>query len=304
LNRSIQALCTAVIALTAASGNAHAQVAPASRMTRTTFTLDSTRSRAFLAFRPATYPAQADDRSLVVMLHGCNQSADDFARDTRMNAQASTMGFLVIYPEQAASAQPQRCWNWYLPNQSTRGNGEVALLAALIDSVAFADGVSEQHISIVGMAAGASMAADLGVAYSERYAALALHSGIPAHLVTDAMGVLAASRYGTADADALGKSTLSTMGPRAHALAVIALHGAADSVVAPKNLETTARQWRIVSARASSAGALVEDHLLPGVGHAWSGGLADGTFTAPDGPDATKMIVEFLHRAGAITTLR
>ena len=278
--------------------------APASsQMARKVFVAGNA-SRDFLIFRPATYPARGADRSIVVMLHGCGQSGEDFARGTRMNAEATEGRFLVIYPEQVAAAQPQRCWNWYVPAQSTRGHGEVALLAALIDSVAFAEGVSEQHVSIVGMDAGASMAAALTVAYGERYGGLALHSGIPALAANDLMGVLAAKRVGNADGDALGRAALAAMGSRAHALPVIALHGAADTVVSPRNLAAIVRQWRIVNTRAAGAGALVEEHLIPGVGHGWSGGSADEMLTAPDGPDATSMIVEFLRRVGAITPLR
>jgi poly(hydroxyalkanoate) depolymerase family esterase len=268
-------------------------------MTRKTFFLGKG-SRDFLVFIPASLPRKAEDRSLVVMLHGCTQSADDFARGTRMNAQADKLGFIVLYPEQVATAQPQRCWNWYLPYESTRDHGEAALLAAMIDSVAFTQGVSPEHVSIVGMSAGAAMAANLAVAYPERYAALALHSGVPALLATDQIGALAAMRSGNGDGDALGNAAFLAMGYRARRIPVIVFHGADDKVVSPKNFALTMRQWTVINTKVPGGNAPVEGHLLPGVGHAWSGGSADGTYTAPDGPDATGLIVEFLRRVRAI----
>jgi poly(hydroxyalkanoate) depolymerase family esterase len=259
-------------------------------------------SRAFVVYRPARDPARgtAHDGALVVMLHGCVQTADDMARGTRMNAAADSAGFIVLYLEQPASAHPQKCWNWYLPEHSTRGRGEVAVLAAMIDSVALAEGIGPARISLVGMSAGAAMAANLAVAYPERYAALALHSGIPALGAKDVMGALSVMRLGAGDDDSLGVIALAAMGEHARAIPVIVLHGDADKVVSSKNLRATVREWTYVNAHAAGATAPVEEHLLPGVGHAWSGGSADGTYTAPSGPDATGMIVAFFRRLGSL----
>lgn len=262
-------------------------------MTRTTFT-NAQGSRELVVFTPSSLPSKPEARAMVVMLHGCAQTADDLARGTRMNAVAERERFIVVYPEQPASANPQKCWNWFLPDNVVRDKGETALLAGLIDSVARAHGVG--RVSVVGMSAGAAMAENLAVAYPERYAALALHSGIPAFAATDVMGALTAMRQGATDGDALGAAALAAMGSRARPIPVIALHGSDDKIVSPNNLEATVRQWRVVNA----GGASVEKVVLDGVGHAWSGGSAEGTFTAPTGPDATEMIVAFLKRVKAI----
>jgi poly(hydroxyalkanoate) depolymerase family esterase len=250
-------------------------------------------TREFVLFTPTSLPNERAERAMVVMLHGCGQTADDMARGTRMNAAAERGRFMVLYPEQPASANPQKCWNWFLPDNVLRDKGEAALLAAMIDSVARANGV--RRVSLVGMSAGAAMAANLAVAFPERYAAIALHSGIPSFAAKDVMGAINAMRQGVPDGDALGATALSAMGSRARAIPVIALHGSDDKIVSPANLEATVRQWTVVNA----GGAVVERVLLEGVGHAWSGGSAEGTFTAPDGPDATAMIVTFLRRAKA-----
>jgi len=266
---------------------AHAQA------TRATFA-NAQGSREFVLFTPSSLPSKPEERALVVMLHGCAQTADDMARGTRMNAAAERARFIVLYPEQPASANPQRCWNWFLPDNVTRDKGETALLAALIDSVARAHGV--RRVSLVGMSAGAAMAANLAVAYPERFVALALHSGIPAFAAKDVMGAITAMRQGASDGDALGAAALAAMGAHARPIPVIALQGSDDKIVSPSNLDAMVRQWTVVNAGRAS----VEKVMLDGVGHAWSGGSAEGTFTAPTGPDATGMIVAFFTRVKAI----
>ena len=290
-----------LVSMTGALGcaSAHITTARMPETTRLTYA-GAGGSREFVVFRPASLPAKREERALVVMLHGCTQTADDMAKGTRMNAAAEAEGFLVVYPEQTAAEHPQKCWNWYTAAQFTRDHGEAALLAGLIDSVARAEGVSARRVSLVGMSAGAAMAANLAVAYPERYAALAMHSGIPALAASDVMAALAVMKAGAQDGDALGAAALAAMGARARPVPVIVIHGADDRVVSPNNAAAIARQWRVVNARAPGGGAPVEQHVLPGVGHAWSGGSADGTYTAPSGPDATGLIVEFLRRTGAL----
>jgi poly(hydroxyalkanoate) depolymerase family esterase len=259
-------------------------------------------TRDFVLYRPASFPEKHENRALVVMLHGCTQTADDFAKGTRMNAAADAGGFLVVYPEQTAAAHPQKCWNWYSPQQFTRDHGEAALLAGLIDSIAHTEGVSAQRVALVGMSAGAAMAANLAVAYPERYSALAMHSGIPALAASDVAAALAAMRQGAADGDALGMRAIAAMGSHVRPIPVIVLHGADDKVVSPSNVTATVRQWTVVNSRVAGASAPVEQHVFPGVGHAWSGGSADGTYTAPSGPDATGLIVAFLRKVGVVAT--
>ena len=282
--------------LAGALGCAHLHGSPVQdSSTRAVYT-SADGSRAFVLFTPASLPRRGASRALVVMLHGCTQSADDLARGTRMNAAAVESGFLVLYPEQTVAAHPLKCWNWYTPSQYARNSGEAALLAGLIDSIARAEGVDARRVALVGMSAGAAMAANLVTAYPERYAALAMHSGLPALSAVDAASALSAMSNGRPDGDSLGVQALAAMGARARAIPVIALHGADDKVVVPANLEAVRRQWSMVNRGVQP----MEEHLFAGVGHAWSGGSATGSYTAPAGPDATGLIVAFLSRAGVL----
>lgn len=253
-------------------------------------------------YRPRSQPTtDAAKRALVVMLHGCGQDAADFARGTRMNAAADSLGFVVLYPEQTTAGHPLKCWNWYTPSHYERGKGEGAWLVGVIDSVARMEGIAPSRISLVGVSAGAAMAANLVVAYPERFGGLAMHSGIAALAATDVTSGMAAMRGGPADKDSLGARALRAMGERAKPIPVLILQGQIDFVVVPVNAVAAAEQWMAVNARFKApAHAHVTLEMLPRVGHAWSGGSKDGTYTDPTGPNATARIVEFLRTAGVL----
>ena len=88
--------------------------------------------RAYSLYLP---PAARRSRlPLVVMLHGCGQTAAEFAQGTRMNQLAGEHDFVVLYPEQSAAAHRHRCWHWYDP-ATQGGTGDTALIAAMIETV-------------------------------------------------------------------------------------------------------------------------------------------------------------------------
>ena len=93
------------------------------------------------------------------------------------------------------------------------------------------------------------------------------------------------------------------MGTRARGIPVVLIQGADDKVVSPRNLTALTGQWKTISDASSGGGALVEGHLVADVGHAWSGGPAGASYTAPSGPDATALIVEFFRRVGTLSPL-
>jgi poly(hydroxyalkanoate) depolymerase family esterase len=129
---------------------------------------------------------------LVVMLHGCTQHPDDFAIGTGMNAAAREQGFYVLYPAQAQKANPSRCWNWFKHNHQARGRGEPALLAGMTRAVIDRHGIDPQRVYVAGLSAGGAMAAILGVAYPDLFAAVGVHSGLPAGAARDLPSALAA----------------------------------------------------------------------------------------------------------------
>lgn len=269
-------------------------------------------ARRYKLFVPST-AAPAEGRPLLVMLHGCTQDADDIARGTRLNERAGARGWLVLYPEQPASANAQKCWNWYDESHQAREAGEPALLAALVADVARRYRADPRRVFVAGISAGGAMAVNLAVAYPERFAAAAAHSAVPYRATTGVMGALATMGEGS--------SSVPTLPPLRIPLFVV--HGDRDAVVNARNGAQLVAQWRAALELAQGA-ALVsreEDGRSPDrrefhrvvyetpsgqrllewwavrdLGHAWSGGSAAGTFTDERGPDATAAMVEFFAR--------
>jgi poly(hydroxyalkanoate) depolymerase family esterase len=240
---------------------------------------------------------------LLVMLHGCTQTPEDFAIGTGMNALAQAHGLLVAWPEQPTSANASRCWNWFNGGDQARGSGEPALLAGLTRAILAEGRTDPARVYVAGLSAGGAAAAILGAAYPDLYAAVAVHSGLACGSARDLPSALTAMRQG--GAGHRGQAPVPT----------IVLHGDGDRTVHPANAghvlsqagagsELTARTERGSSdggvawtrtVHTDVAGReLLEDWRLHGIGHAWSGGSADGSHTAPTGPDASAVIVRFL----------
>ena len=109
---------------------------------------------------------------LVVMLHGCRQTALSFAQGSRMNQWADAAGFMVLYPQQSMARQVQRCWRWFQPD-ALHGGGEADLIAALVRSEVGRHGLDPTRVYIAGLSAGAG-AAPHGRSWWRRLAAFQL----------------------------------------------------------------------------------------------------------------------------------
>jgi poly(hydroxyalkanoate) depolymerase family esterase len=249
-------------------------------------------------------PPSAEDRPLplVVMLHGCTQSPDDFAAGTAMNAAALALGFFVLYPAQSSQANPQRCWNWFKHNHQERGRGEPALIAGMTRDVMAHYAIDPDRVYVAGLSAGGAMAAILGDTYPDLYAAVGVHSGLAAHAASDLSSALAAMNGGGADVH--GAATR---------MPTIVFHGDADTTVHPANGEQViaasvgtegqveskriqggaGRDYTRRVHRAADGQVLAEHWLVHGAPHAWSGGSAEGSYTDGRGPDASAQMLRF-----------
>ena len=249
---------------------------------------------------------------LVVMLHGCTQSPDDFAAGTRMNALAEELGFLVAYPEQSRSANAQRCWNWFSDADQQRGRGEPALIAGIVFTVIAGHRVDPARVFVAGLSAGGAAAAIMGATYPELFSAVGVHSGLACGAASDMGSAFAAMRT--------GGSPERTAGGPDEPVRTIVFHGDRDTTVAAINGEQVIAQAKAGGRSATMADAgmsaggrrytrtvhtgadgetIAEHWVLHGAGHAWSGGSPDGSYTDPSGPDASREMLRFFGIAQA-----
>jgi poly(hydroxyalkanoate) depolymerase family esterase len=252
-----------------------------------------------------------DPRPLIVMLHGCTQSADDFAAGTRMNFAAEARGCFVVYPEQPQAANASKCWNWFRPGDQIRGQGEPALIAGITRQVMREHNIDPRRVYVAGLSAGGAAAAVMGEAYPDLYAAVGVHSGIACGAARDIPSAFTAMR---------GQPSRNNASRAGHRLIpTIVFHGDQDPTVHPSNgasviaratagnplSGTTVRKQTSSghnyshSVRRDAQGrAMLELWELHGAGHAWSGGSAAGSYTNPNGPNATEEMLRFFleHR--------
>lgn len=262
--------------------------------------------RSFKLYVPAIAGTANSRLPLLVMLHGCRQTPDNFASGTGMNALAEEFGFLVVYPAQERRSQIYRCWNWYMQSDQARGSGEPALIASLVSDIIAKQGVDPEKVYVAGLSAGASAALIVADAYPDIFAAVGTHSGLPVGAAHDGVSALIAMKYGASGL------------PHSHPIPTIGFHGSSDKVVNPRNgrlivahaldpyprLGKTVKRGRTTGGRKyvrtsyglETGGSLIEQWVVVGAAHAWSGGNAADRYTDPDGPDASREMVRFFLR--------
>ncbi|WP_281966827.1 extracellular catalytic domain type 1 short-chain-length polyhydroxyalkanoate depolymerase [Roseovarius nanhaiticus] len=260
-------------------------------------------ARAYRTYIPAS--AQKGAAGLVIMLHGCTQTPEDFAIGTGMNTHAERHRRIIIYPEQSRGANAQTCWNWFSRGDQGRGRGEPEIIAGLTSRVMKQHGIEPAQTFVAGLSAGAAMAVILGYAYPDIFGAVGAHSGLPLGAAQDVPSAFSAMAGQAAN---LARAP----GPAAR---TIILHGDADQTVHPLNGAAIARMAETSaqgtttqfdrpgeaagrryhrSLTINEAGQSVSEHwTIQGLGHAWSGGQPGGSYTDPAGPDASAEMIRF-----------
>jgi poly(hydroxyalkanoate) depolymerase family esterase len=264
---------------------------------------NATGSRTYKLFIPSRSAGRR--LPLVVMLHGCTQSSDDFAAGTRMNFLAEEHDCFVVYPEQPSGANQSKCWNWFRAGDQRRGGGEPSLIAGITRQVMSDHAIDPRRVYVAGLSAGGAAAAIMGATYPDLYASVGIHSGLACGAARDLPSAFIAMRQGgVSNVIVDGKSSVPT----------IVFHGDRDTTVNPKNgdriIEQSAHAMSLTTKVLRGAvpdghtytrtvltdddGRAISEHWnVHGAGHAWSGGNPAGSFTDPRGPDATREMLRF-----------
>ena len=277
--------------------------------------------RAYRMYVPPHVP-DSDPLPLVVMIHGCKETAEEFERGTRMNDIADRDGFAVLYPDQATFANIRRCWNWFEPNTAA-GNGECAIILEMIVEASKHAELDRGRVYVAGMSSGGALAGLLAYHHPDVFAAVAVHSGLPPMMPPSAAAAISAMEKGVrVDPEALAESYWNT-----HEVSpppLIILHGNEDKRVTERNATGLLRVWEKLFETAPLAGQLAREERefaatesaraysqidmqrdgrivirslrIHGLEHAWSGGDPELPFNDANGPNASVAIWKFFER--------
>lgn len=266
---------------------------------------------------------------LVVLCHGCRETPEDIAALTRITERADREGWLVLLPRQLEGANAFGCWNWFDPNTS-RGNGEAAIVAAQIVAVRRQYRARRERVWVVGLSAGAALAAVLGLRHPRLVRGVLAHSGLACGAASTPATALTVMRHGPDnDVARIADDARAAEGDTAEPVALLVIQGDGDDVVAPINGVGLVDQFLRFNAHAAGRGgyraaaalppsdamaheaasaqrhgARIDDWIaggrvivrhvtVEGLGHAWSGGDADHAFADPLGPDALELLARF-----------
>jgi len=289
---------------------------------------DSVGDNPYFVYTPETYRVEAPV-PLFVMLHGCTQTALDFATGTSMNQLAEKQGFIVMYPQQTTKYNQGLCWNWFLPSNQQRGSGEPASIVGMIQSLQLNTAnwtIDPNRIYVTGISAGAAMSVILGATYPDVFAAIGVHSGLEYQAATNLVQAAKVMHRGGPDPLRQGSVAYTAMSNHSRVVPTIVFHGTADTIVAPLNGDQVVQQWIQTDYLASDKTYAVDYHhpssiatgqvpggysyltavwnapsgeavqaywKIDGMGHAWSGGNPASSYTDPRGPDATVAMYDF-----------
>ena len=302
--RADRAALALLLLAVAVGGTADAQKRAAPAGTFGRGTLEGRAYRVWLPSRPAP------ERPLIVALHGCWQTPEDFALGTRLNEAAEARGLVVVYPAQTRSANPYRCWNWFDPTEQTASGYEAAQILAIARRVQAERALREPRVVVIGFSAGGWMAVNLACAAPEMVAGVGSVAGGPYRCARTPEAAIQCMRGTVRDGAAAAAACLAAANQAPHPR-VSLWQGAADTVVNPANL--TRLEEMFARVLGVSAGLTSTDHsaihslyrdqrgervletwLVHGLGHAWGGGDPRGTHVWSLGAPMTDLMLDFL----------
>ena len=212
------------------------------------------------AYAPGHLPPKAP---LVIALHGCTQTADEYDHGTGWSSLADSLGFAVVYPQQQPANNPKNCFSWFLPGDIARGTGEALSIREMVEHAVATFAVDRRKVFVTGLSAGGAMASVMLATYPEVFAGGAVIAGLPygcANNVQQAFEAMFTERSHAPRA--LGDSVRSASKHRGPWPKISVWHGTSDPIVKPSNGEHIVRQWTNIHGLSESASheGVVEGH--------------------------------------------
>lgn len=258
--------------------------------------------------------ALADNASLVVVLHGCTQTAAAYDFGSGWSDLADELGFALLFPQQQRSNNPNLCFNWFKPGDARRGAGEARSIRQMIEAIVTGYGLDRRRVFITGLSAGGAMAAAMLASYPEVFAGGAIIGGLPygaAKTIPEAFDRMRGQ--GLPTERELMRSMKIASGHEGPWPTLSLWHGSADETVHPANAAAILGQWRSLHGleaaptRTEKIGGttrrvwcsndgreVIEEFSIPGMGH--------GTPLDTSGPDGLGMRGAYMLDVGISST--
>jgi poly(hydroxyalkanoate) depolymerase family esterase len=290
-------------------------------------------TRNFKVYVPNNF-AKKEKHPVVVMLHGCTEDAESFAKGTRIEKWADKYQFIALFPEQSSSYNPYKCWNWVVPTNNSRA-GEATAIIDMLNLVIKNYHGDNNRVFAAGMSAGAAMTNILGNCFPERFKALASHDGAQfysSYIGLDYKDIINNGAAVPAAAAADNASSCSDFIPgKPKKMPIIIFHGSTSKLMSPihafqieeemkdfndmldnglrddsyflrseKQVVPDSKTYGYTLYKTIDANneVLIERYMINTIDHAWSGGVAGIPYNDPKGPDASALIFKFFSRFG------
>lgn len=285
-------------------------------------------SRTYYVYEPSWYDG-GEDVPMFVCLHGCTQDGQTFADETRMPEIAEEEGFVPIFPE--TDAHTNDCWHWWDDGHRRRGNGEADEIAGIVDEVKGDYTIDDDRVYLTGFSAGGGMTGDLVAEYADVYAGVATVAGFPYGAADGEMDAQTVMSSGSGNPEELGDEAYDAMEGYniTRLLPTIVIHGSDDFTVDTVNGEEATIQatqtndlayndqdddaiddeadnvetgttggydWTRREFEDPNGNVVTVEIIIDGLGHDWPGGATGGSYTAPDAPDGSQIMWDYLSQ--------